>query len=78
MRRIPVRLKMVKSGTFIEAFLDDRLSFRENLSLLDELTSEDTADAEVYDPYKKIFLDRNIRLSEFGFSGFILLHLFHH
>ncbi len=78
MHRIAMRLKEVRNGRITEAFLDDRMSFRENFILLEEIAGINIHDAEVYDPYKKIFLDRNIRLSEFGFSGLVLLHLFHH
>ena len=56
--------------------LDERLSFKENFVLLKELIQVPLEDVKVYEPYKKIFLDRNIPLSEFHFSTFILLHLF--
>ncbi|MBR4470855.1 MAG: hypothetical protein IKS54_06055 [Erysipelotrichaceae bacterium] len=70
-----IRLKEVRTSSIIEAAFDTRLSFSENFTLLGQLLEIDLTNAQVYDPNKKIFLDRNIALSEFGFSRFIFLHL---
>ena len=76
MHRLTVRMKDVKSSMIIEAALDERLSFRDNFRLLEELLEIPLTDAQVYDPYKKIFLDRNIVISDVHFGSFMLLHLF--
>ena len=76
MNEILIRFVIVKNGKIIEASLDERLSFRNNLRHLGELAGEDLSQASVYDPYKKIFLDRNIVLAKFNISRFITLHLF--
>ena len=76
MHRLKVRMKDVKSSMIIEAALDERLSFRDNFKLLDEMLEISLESAQVYDPYKKIFLDRNIVIADFHFGSFILLHLF--
>ena len=74
--RIPFRFLEAVSGQSIEVYLDERLSFRENLVLLKSLCGKDYTDALIYDPYKKVFLDRNTALSKFAFQGFICLKLF--
>ncbi len=76
MSEILIRFKIVKSGKIIEARLDERLSFSSNLRYLSELAGEDLSEAKVFDPYKKIFLDRNIVLARFSIRRFITLHLF--
>ena len=76
MHKLTVRMKDVRSGQIIEAGLDERLSFKENFALLKQMTEIPLDETRVYDPYKKIFLDRNIALLEFHFSSFVLLHLF--
>ena len=75
MHKNTVRLKDIRSSTIIEADLDRRLSFYENFILLEELTDIGLKNAQVYDPYKKIFLDRNIAGSEFDFKGLVFRHL---
>ena len=77
MHKVMIRFKDVVSGKSIEVQLDDRLSFKDNFVILEEILDRDLKDDQVYDPHKKIFLDRNIPLSEFQFEGFIFLHLFH-
>ena len=74
--RISLRLMEAVSGDTMEVFLDERLSFTENFEMLKSLCDKDYTKAEVYDPYKKVFLDRNTSLSEFGFQGFVFLKLF--
>ena len=48
----------------------------ENFKILEAILDMRLKEAMVYDPYKKIFLDRNIPLKSFGFKGFVLLYLF--
>ncbi len=74
--KIPFRFSEAVSGQSIEVYLDERLSFRQNLLLLKSLYGKDYTEALIYDPYKKVFLDRNTVLSEFAFEGFVSLKLF--
>ena len=71
-----MRLKMVRNGRIIEVWLDERLSFNDNFAMLKDMTEEDLDDVRVYDPPKKIFLDRNVPLADYGFRGFMILHIF--
>jgi hypothetical protein len=77
MNEVYLRLTDVVRQETVEVRFDRRLSFRENFSLLKQMIKRDYEEAEVYDPDKKIFLDRNIPLSEFEFAGFVRLHLFY-
>ena len=65
---------IIRRETF-EVRFDSRLPFRDNFSILSQMLGKDYGEAEIYDPDKKIFLDRNIPLAEYGFAGFIRLHL---
>ena len=76
MAEVFLRLTDVISQETVEVSFDSRLSFRDNFLLLKQMIGKDYSSAEVYDPDKKIFLDRNIPLSEFEFAGFVRLHLF--
>ncbi|MBQ6334788.1 MAG: hypothetical protein IJI46_06960 [Erysipelotrichaceae bacterium] len=76
MHRILVRIKNVKSNQTFEAYFDERLSLKDNLLLLEELCETGLSQALVYEPNKKIFLDRNIPLKDFGSNGFISLDIF--
>ena len=67
---------VVRRETF-EVRFDSRLSFRNNFSILSQMIGKDYSEAEIYDPDKKIVLDRNIPLTEYEFAGFIRLHLFY-
>ena len=60
----------------IEAYLNQRLSFRDNFYYLQQLTGEDLSKAIVYDPNKKLFLDETVPLKEYQIGYFMLLELF--
>ena len=77
MYRIPIRFRIVKTGEILEVYFDVRLSFRENMEMLNRIREEKITDFRVYDPHKKIFLDRNIPLKEFHIERFILFCLFY-
>ncbi len=77
MNEVYLRLTDVVRQETIEVRFDRRLSFRENFSLLKQMIKRDYEEAEVYDPDKKIFLDRNIPLAEYELTGFVRLHLFY-
>ena len=76
MHEVMIRFRLVQSGKIIECLLDDRLDLKENLAILSDLTGEDISGSLVYDPIKKIFLDRNIPLSSFNMDYFMMLYLF--
>ena len=73
---ILLRLMLVRNKKIIEACLDDRLSFQENFRYLQQLTGEDLANAIIYDPIKKLFLDETIPIKEYRIGYFMLLELF--
>ncbi|MBR4461624.1 MAG: hypothetical protein IKS51_03490 [Erysipelotrichaceae bacterium] len=73
---ILLRLMIMRNGKVYEAYLDERLSFRENFDYLQQLIGEDLSSAIVYDPNKKLFLDENVPLKEYRISFFMLLELF--
>ena len=60
----------------MEVSFDERLSFRENLEILSEICEENVSAAQIYDPIKRIFLNRDIPLSTFSFQYFVFLYLF--
>ena len=76
MHEVMIRFRLVQSGRIIECLMDDRLDLKENLAILSDLTGEDISGSLVYDPIKKIFLDRNIPLSSFNMDYFMMLYLF--
>lgn len=76
MHKIMVRFKIVKDNRIIETCLDKRLSFIENIDLLNNILDEKVNDFYVYDPNKRIFLDKNIPLYEFAITSFMIFYLF--
>ena len=76
MHKVMIRFRIVKNGDIIETALDERLSFNDNFVMLREISDVELNRFEIYDPHKKIFLDRNIPLHSFGFNSFVLLHVF--
>lgn len=73
---ILLRLIVMRNRRVIEAYLDQRLSFRDNFYYLQQLTGEDLSKAIVYDPNKKLFLDETVPLKEYQIGYFMLLELF--
>lgn len=73
---ILLRLMIMRNKRIIEAYLDQRLSFKNNFVYLQQMTGEDLSEAIVYDPNKKLFLDENIPVKEYHISYFMLLELF--
>ena len=76
MRKIPIRFKVVKNEHTIEAFFDERLSFNENMAILQQLSKENLQTYEIYDPFKMIFLERDVPIRSFELQGFPLFYLF--
>lgn len=75
MHEVMIRFKLVRLNRIIEVSLDRRLSFSENLRYLEELEDLKLEGSEIYDPYKKVFLDRDLPLERFEIGYFITLHL---
>ncbi len=73
---VQIRFRIVKNSHIIETSLDERLSFKDNLRILSEICDEKIIDAEVYDPMKRIFLDKEVPISSFSFQYFVSLYLF--
>lgn len=76
MNQVLIRFRKIRENELMEVRFDERLSFHDNLRLLKEINNEDHLNARIYDPIKRIFLDRNVPLSSFGFKGTVSLHLF--
>lgn len=76
MHKVMIRFKIVKSGEIIECLLDDRLDLERNLELLERICQKKLAGSLVYDPHKKVFLDRKIPLKDFHCVSYIMLYLF--
>ena len=76
MAEIMMKFKLVRNNECFEAKLDDRLSFVDNLKMLEVLSKKDIKNCYVYDPNKKIFLDVNIPLNNFEISSFVIFNLF--
>ena len=71
-----IRFKIVENGHILETSFDDRLSFKENLTILSDICEEQISNARIYDPIKKIFLNEDVPLSLFSFQYFVFLYLF--
>ena len=76
MHKIYFRFKDVVSKKVYEVCLDERLSFDANFAMLEPIIGIDLRGVKIYDPYKKVFLDKEEPLSTFEFEGFIFLELF--
>ena len=76
MYKLLVRFLLVHNNQVIEVYLDKRLSFNENLKIIKDLIELDKDEFYIYDPIRKIFLDRNISLSSFKIETFRMFYLF--
>ena len=76
MYKILIRFLFINNGRIMEVYLDDRLSFNDNLKLISNITNLDNNEYLVYDPIRKIFLDRNIPLNMFEIETFRMFYLF--
>lgn len=71
-----IRFKIIKDDRVIETYLDERLSFNENLKYLARISDFDIDGFKVYDPNKKVFLNNEIPIEVFNISSFMLMYLF--
>lgn len=69
--KILVRLRIMKSNEILEVYLDSRLSFKENFSLLGF-----SEEYWVYEPRKGLFLNRTVPIAEFNIDGFMAFNLY--
>ena len=76
MHEILIRFRFVACDMSLECAFDERLSFKENFSLLEQLCDISCRDIAIYDPEKKIFLNEDLPLKEFNIGRFILLYVF--
>ena len=73
MDSVYIRFKIVKEKRSIEVKFDSRLSFTENFRLMNY---QNLDKLRVYDPNRKIFLDRNVPIGEMHISGFMTFYLY--
>lgn len=71
-----IRFKIIKDNRIIETYLDERLSFNDNLKMLANITDFCVEGFQVYDPNKKVFLDNEIPIEVFNINSFMLMYLF--
>ncbi|MDO4500450.1 MAG: hypothetical protein Q4B60_04170 [Erysipelotrichaceae bacterium] len=76
MNKIILRLHILSLNKVYEVIFDTRLSFRENLKILNELVDLKNRDYYIFDPEKKIALKRDIPLKDFNFRAFKNLNLY--
>lgn len=70
-----MRFKVIKDDTIIDAYLDDRLSFKDNFKYLKNIVEIDD-DYMIYDPNKKVFLNNEIPIEVFNINSYMLMYLF--
>lgn len=70
-----MRFKVIKDDTIIDAYLDDRLSFKDNFKYLKNIVEIDD-DYKIYDPNKKVFLNNEIPIEVFNINSYMLMYLF--
>ena len=76
MHKVLLCFKVIRTGKILEVCFDDRLSFEENFRMLEKISETGFRKLIIYDPIKKIFLDRTIPLSEFNLKTLALFYLF--
>lgn len=76
MHEVMIRFRFVSRNQTMECSLDERLSLNDNFLLLKQIGDLRAETCEIYDPRKKIFLNKDIPLREFTISHFILLYVF--
>ena len=76
MNDVMIRLKNIKNSQIMELVFDRRLSFKDNIRVLN-IIREDKIDAFlIYDPIKRIFLDLDVPLERFNINGFMMFDIF--
>ena len=76
MNKIVMRLNILKENKQIEVIFDERLSFIDNLILLKEIYYlTNIEDIHIWDNDNRMFLKRDVPLTDFHFPQFIRLYL---
>lgn len=76
MNKIVMRLNILKENKQIEVIFDERLSFIDNLILLKEIYHlTNIEDIHIWDNDNRMFLKRDVPLTDFHFPQFIRLYL---
>ena len=71
-----MRLNILKENKQIEVIFDERLSFIDNLILLKEIYYlTNIEDIHIWDNDNRMFLKRDVPLTDFHFPQFIRLYL---
>ena len=76
MNDVMIRLKNIKNSQIMELVFDKRLSFKENMKLLNMIKEEKIESFLIYDNKKRIFLDLDIPLERFNINGFMMFDIF--
>lgn len=76
MHQIMIRFKDIRNDRILELALDMRLSFKENMEMLKDFITYNCDELRIYDPQRKIFLDRNVPLEYYSFQSFMTFYLF--
>ena len=76
MNDVMIRLKNIKNSQIMELVFDKRLSFRENIKLLNLIREEKIESFLIYDSKKRIFLDLDAPLERFNINGFMMFDIF--
>lgn len=74
--RILFRFRIVRNDRIYEVYFDDRLSFDDNFRLLRNILNELNDGLEIFDPVKKVFLNKSVPIRKFCFAEFIQLLVF--
>ena len=77
MYELLIRLFVIRENKVVEAIFDKRLSFNENFILLNKMVDNISFDTfHVYDPIRRIFLDKNRILKDMGTYSFMTFYLY--
>lgn len=77
MNKVILRFYIVSSKKVFEAIFDTRLSFLENIHLLNSIYSLNKDDnLYIVDPFRFIALRKDIPLKEFNFKNFMTLYIY--
>ena len=77
MYELIIRLFVINENKIFEAIFDKRLSFNENFVLLNRIVENIRFDSfHVYDPIKKIFIDKDRILKDMGVYSFMTFYLY--
>ena len=77
MYELLIRLFVTKENKIVETIFDKRLSYSENLILFNKMIENMTFhDFHVYDPIKRIFIDKNKVLDDMGVYSFMTFYLY--